>query len=200
MNILGINVSVDKTNSKAKWTRRAVAIAGANALVLAGGTAYAAWSVSGSGTGGAVSGSASSLQLTAATTGSNALFPGQTADVVITITNPNPFVVDVSQLTLPAATSVATAYTDAALTSAKTACNTGGTGVSWSYTTKNLTGVVVDKKTGGTDGVLTLTLSGAATMSSDSDNNCQSAFFKMPNVSTVTAASSALSPVATATK
>ena len=191
---LGVTLSLDRAKSKKTFAGAAVALAVVNALVLGVGSAYAAWGVSGSGTGASVAGSAQGLTLTAATTGSSVLYPGGTSDVVLTITNPNPFVVSVTNLTMPL--TAATAYTDSGLTTLNGSCNSGGTGVTWAYGSKSLSGVIVQKKIGATNGTLTLTLTGGASMDNTSDNSCQSAFFKMPNVSTVTAASSTGTPVA----
>ncbi|MDX6274825.1 MAG: hypothetical protein QOJ92_2035 [Frankiales bacterium] len=198
MNILGLQVSIESATSRQRWTRRVVALGVANAAILGGGLAYAAWNTTGTGTGSASSGSSAALTLAAGTVNTNVLYPNGSGDVVVVITNSNPFNVNVSNLTLPA--TAATAYTNAGLTTLNAACNTGGTGVAWAYASKSLSGVVVAKKVGGTDGTLTLTLTGGAAMTNLSDNSCQSSFFKMPDVSTVTAASSANASVAAITQ
>lgn len=182
----------------AKTRTATVGLATMSALVLASGVAYAFWSTTGSGTGAAASGSSLGLTLTAGTVSTNVLYPTATGDVVVVISNPNPFAVSVDSLTLP--TTAATAYTNAGLTTLNAACNTGGTGVTWNYTSKSLTGVIVAKKTGGVDGTLTLTLTNGAAMSNASDNSCQSSFFKMPNVLTAPGSSSAGTPVASITQ
>ena len=175
-----------------------VGVTTATALVLAGGVAYAFWSTTGSGTGAAASGSSLGLTLTAGTASSNVLYPTATGDVVVVISNPNGFAVSVDALTLPA--TAATAYTNAGLTTLNAACNTGGTGVSWNYASKSLTGVIVAKKSGAVDGTLTLTLTNAAVMSNASDSSCQNSFFKLPNVLTAPGSSSAGTPVASITQ
>src|SRR3954452_2744543 len=153
MNVLGFTVSVDQTR-KARWTRRGVALVTAIGLAVVGGVAYAYWTTTGSGAGTAASGAALGLTLTPGTVNTNTLYPQATGDVAIAISNPNPFPVSIDQITFPA--SPATAYSNAGLTTPNANCNSGGTGVAWAYASKNLTGVIVAKKTGSTNGTLTL--------------------------------------------
>src|SRR4051794_27599191 len=91
-----------------------IAIATTAAAVMASGIAYATWSTTGSGTGASASGSTLPLTLVGGSVSSNLLYPGTTGDVVVVISNPNPFPVSVSSLTLPA--TAATAYTNSGLT------------------------------------------------------------------------------------
>jgi hypothetical protein len=198
MRFLGLEVTRnERTAPKAKWGRRSavVAIGSANAFVLLGGVAMAFWSTTGSGTGASASGAAQSVTFTQTTTNANVLYPGVTGDVVLLVSNPNPFPVSVDSLTLPA--TAATSYTDVALNTLNATCNSGGTGVGWTYPTKTMGGVIVAKKVGATNGTLTLTLTGGATMTNLSDNACQSSFFKMANVTTATVTSASGTPVST---
>jgi len=176
-------------------TKRAsvVAVVTAAATLAAGGLAYAYWATTGTGTGTAASGGVLPLTLTPGTLGTSVLYPSASADVVITVSNPNPFPVSLDSLTLPA--SAATAYSNSGLTSLNAACNAAGTGVTWAYTSKALSGVIVAKKTA-TNGLLTLTLTNGATMSNSSDTTCASSFFKMPDVLTAPGSSSTGTPVA----
>jgi hypothetical protein len=195
MNILGLTITRERApKTAARRSARAVALLVATSVVMTGGVAYAFWTTTGSGTGGAAAGSATALTFTPGTVNTNVLYPTGTGDVVITVTNPNPFVVQVDSLTLPA--TAATSFTNAGLTTPNSSCDTGGTGVTWSYATKSLSGVVVQKRVGSTNGTLTLTLTGGASMSNASDTTCQNAFFKMPNVTTAVVSSSTGTPVA----
>lgn len=74
-------------------------VGAAAALAVAAGVAYAVWTVTGSGTGGAAATVAQNLTITAFTpTGSGAtLYPGGPAGAVdMTIANPNPFAVTIT--------------------------------------------------------------------------------------------------------
>jgi hypothetical protein len=194
--ILGLDVSVDRSEvTKVKRTRRVAILTAAGLAVAGGGIALAFWTAGGSGTGAAASGAAANVTFTGGTVTGNLLFPGGTGDVVINVDNSNPFPVSVDSLVLPAG--AATAYSDSGQTTLNAACNTGGTGVSWSYATKSLTGVIVAAKSGSTDGSLTLTLTGGASMDNTSDNSCQSSFFALPNVTSAVVSSSSGTPVAT---
>jgi hypothetical protein len=190
MNILGLNITVDRAKaSKLKWTRRAAVIAAANAAVLCSGVAFAFWTSSGSGTGTASSGTAQDVTLAGGTVNTNVLYPTGNGDVVVVITNPNPYAVSVDSLALPA--TAATAYTNSGLTTLNTTCNTNGTGVAWAYATKSLSGVIV----AGHNGTTTLTLTSGAAMSNLSDNSCQNSFFKLPNITSAVVTSSTSTPV-----
>ena len=83
-----------------KRSTRIAAVGGATAsLAIAGGVAYAVWTVTGSGTGGAAATVSQNLVVTAVTpTGAAAaLYPGGPAgSVYLQIANPNPFAVTVT--------------------------------------------------------------------------------------------------------
>lgn len=99
MNILGLTVGIDRNPSaKVRWTRRAVALLGANVVVLSGGLAYATWSASGTGSGTASAGSASLL--TVEVTNVTGLYPKQQTTIPVKVTNTNPFPITLSTLTL----------------------------------------------------------------------------------------------------
>lgn len=68
-------------------------------LAVAGGAAYAAWTVNGSGSGSASATSAQGLTLTAGSA-SGVLYPGATADVDTSVGNTNPFPVHVGSIAL----------------------------------------------------------------------------------------------------
>jgi hypothetical protein len=190
MNILGLNISVDRNpTAKIRWTRRALVLGSANALVLGGGVAMAAWSVSGSGVGTAAAGTATPLAITAGVAPTSLLVPGGTGDVRMVITNNNKANVSLTALTMTN-TGIA-GFTDNTFGTAKPLCTT--TGVTWTTTSKTLTTPIVIAPNGGT---YTLTLTGLAQMSTASDDGCQSAVFNMPvtAVTAVVTATAASSP------
>jgi hypothetical protein len=76
-----------------------VAVIAAVGLAVAGGAAYAAWTVNGHGSGSASATSAQGLTLTSGTA-SGVLYPGATADVDTSVANANPFPVHVSSIAL----------------------------------------------------------------------------------------------------
>jgi hypothetical protein len=135
-------------------------------LALLAGAAIAAWSTSGSGNGYAKAATASALVLSDASASTSAdLYPGATGTAKVKIANPNPFPVRVTSVVL---TSGGT------LTSNVAACNSGGTGVTFS----DKTGLALDLPANASATVFTL--SNAVTMSNASDNACQGAVFSIP--------------------
>ena len=150
-------------------------ITGATLLVfLVASVAFAAWVVTGSGNGYAKATSSQALHTddVGATTVAQ-LYPGGSGDVKVTVRNPNPFPVEVTQVSANGAVVGNANCTDVGGDPLK------ATGVS--FTTQNLaTGNVVPAKSGGTDGTLGLTLSNAAAMSNASVNACQGATFTIP--------------------
>ncbi len=97
-------------------------------VVLAGGAAFGAtnWIIGlGAGSSGAgQSANISNLAISAVASPSptNLLYPGGSGDVVVTISNPNPFPVTITALQLPANTTYATGYTTSALTTTQAGC------------------------------------------------------------------------------
>jgi hypothetical protein len=158
----------------------AVAITAIVATVLGAGVAYAYWFALGSGVGAAQSGTALGLQISSVASG--ALVPGGTADVVVTIKNPNAFRV---QFTSLAMTNTIKAYSDAAMLSETTSC-TAASGVTWQFTSRPgaaapaLGSFVIAAGTPAVPGSFTLTLTAAAGMAATSDNSCQGQYFSMP--------------------
>jgi hypothetical protein len=200
MNIFGLDISVSKsTSTMSKWSRRTaiVAIGVVNGAVLFGGVATAFWTTTGSGTGASAAGAALPVTFTQTTPNASALYPGGNADVLLIVSNPNPFPVSVDSLTLP--TTTATSFTTSAFSTANLSCN-ASTGVTWAYTSKSLTGVIVAGKSGSSNGTLTLTLTNGAHMDNTSDTSCQNSFFEMPNVTTASVSSSTATPAVTATQ
>lgn len=179
MKILGLVVSIDRNASaKAKWTRRSLAMAAVTGTVLSTGVAYAFWSTGGSGNGAATAGTVTALSVSAGSPTAG-LVPGGTSNVTFVITNNNKANAQVTALTFTN-TGIA-GFTDSTFGTPQPSCTT--TGVTWTVAgLKTLTTPIVIAPNGGT---YTLTLTGAASMDTTSDNGCQGATFKMP-VSSVT--------------
>lgn len=130
--------------------------------MLAGSVAYAAWTASGTGSGFAKAGSSSALTTGAAAAVAD-LYPGGSGDLKITINNPNPFPVVVSDV----------ARTAGAITSdAGASCN-ASTGVSMA----DQTGLSLSV---GANDSATFTLDDVVSMSNASHNSCQGAVFTIP--------------------
>ena len=166
-----------RTNSKLK---KAVALGVTLVALSAVGLVYAAWTTSGSGSVYAKAGTSQSLSTVDASASTSAtLYPGATGDVVLKVSNPNPYPVRVTGVSLNGTNA------DIAADSGHSSCTT--TGVSFA----NQTGLTVNvpAKSGGTNGTAEATLAGAASMSNASVDGCQGATFTIPV--TVTGASNA---------
>ncbi|MEJ2889732.1 hypothetical protein [Actinomycetospora aeridis] len=159
-----------------RWFLRrlpAVGVTGvAVAVLLGAGLASAAWLSSGGGTGTARGGQAvppttTAVAGTAITT--NLLYPGTSGDVKLTVNNPNVYPVTVTSVSANGAPTAS-----------------GGTG------TCATTGVSLTGATPGTaipaNSSATLTLTGAASMTSASENGCQNATFTIPVTVAITSA------------
>ena len=141
-----------------RWTRRLVSAGiGTAALVMAAGIAYAAWSVLGTGTGTASSGTPQALGVSATVGGT--LFPGASADVLVTVSNPNSAAVTVQSLALAGAVT------------ASAGCTTPGVTVSLPASTT----LVVPA-----GGNASLNVVNGVSMTTASSSNCQGATFTIP--------------------
>ena len=132
-------------------------------LALAGTVAFAAWTATGSGNGYAQAKTAVALttvDVSASTTPQ--LYPGGSGDVLVKITNPNPYGVTVTGVTGAGA-----------ITSDKGASCDASTGVTYSAPTSPSLVVAAGAST-------QFTLTGAAAMSNASNNACQGAIFTIP--------------------
>jgi hypothetical protein len=128
--------------------------------MMASGIAWAAWTAEGTGNGYAKATTAQALttdDVSATTVGQ--LYPGGSGDVKLTINNPNPYPVTVTSISGAGAI---TADTAGCTVTGVTFTDTTGT---WDVAANDETSV---------------TLTGAASMSNDSDNACQGAVFTIP--------------------
>lgn len=145
--------------------RKAAIVAASLTVMLVASVALAAWLASGTGSGYAKADTADDLTTSAATPAGDLLYPGSVGDMVITINNPNPYPVTVTQVarTADPITSDAGATCDAA-----TGVGTNGT---WP--------VVVSIDIAANDSTTT-TLDDVLAMTNDSDTTCQGAVFTVP--------------------
>ena len=135
-------------------------------VMVAVGFVYAAWTASGTGSGYAKAGNSQALTTVdvSATTGAS-LYPGVTGDVKLQISNPNPYPVRVTGVSLNGQQS------DIAADSGHSGCTT--TGVTFTNQSSLTIDVAANSST-------TSTLTGAAAMSNASLNACQGAAFTIP--------------------
>ena len=153
-------------------------------VVLAGSAAYAAtnWVVglTGGSSGEGQSATVSNLTITAVASpaANNLLYPGGTGDVVLTISNPNPYPVTVTAVNLPTNATYATGYTSSALTSTQTGCLAATpSDVVWNYATPasgsshTLTTPLVVAASGQANNPLTVTLTNDASMTAASTSS-----------------------------
>ena len=145
-----------------------VAVGVIAAVMAAVGLVYAAWTTNGTGNAYAKAGTAaaiSTVDVSASTTAT--LYPGVSGDVLIKLDNPNPYPV-----TVTAISGNGTITAD----SGHSGCTTTGV----TFTNQTSLSLTIPASSGGTDGVLQSTLSGAASMSNASLNACQGATFTIP--------------------
>jgi hypothetical protein len=144
--------------------KRAVVAGFVLALTMSG-VAVAYWSSAGSGSGSAAAGTITSLSLTPGTP-SNRLYPGSSADVSLTITNPNAVVVRVPRLTLDTSQGTNGFSADAS--------HSGCGLAALAFTTQTNAGSGWNVPASGS---LAVTLSGALAMAASASNACQGATF-----------------------
>ena len=146
-----------------KFSKRAIVTSLFLGVVLASTVALASWLATGTGKGYAKATSAQALTTSVATLGSSSLYPGGSADVYITVTNPNPYPVTVTGVT----------GTTAIVTTDNNATCDGATGVTFTNQS-GLTFAVPANSNAST------TFAGAAHMSNSSDDACQGETFAIP--------------------
>jgi hypothetical protein len=180
-------------------TRLAAGVLGA---LLAGGIAYAAtsWIVGltagSSGESQAASVGNLTIAAVASPSATNLLYPGSTGDVVLVITNPNPFPVTITGVDLPTNATYATGYTASALTGAIAGCSASTSGVSWSFATSTSGSVhaLTTALTVGASASLTVTFTNDASMASTAPAACESAYLSMPSFTGIVASGGAGTP------
>jgi hypothetical protein len=180
--------------------RRTKIVAAFFGAALSGGLAFAAtqWLV-GLNDGSSGQGQAASIQNLSitATSGAltNQLYPGGIGDVTVRITNPNGYPVTITAVSLPAATSYASAYSDSALTSAVAGCAAGSPSyVTWNGSAGSHT--LTSPLTVGANGTLTVTFTNGASMGLNAPAACANGYLKMPSLGGVTASGGAATATA----
>jgi hypothetical protein len=148
-------------NNKKRWTIVSILLIGGSVI----GVAIAAWTSGGSGSGQATAGSATSMTISAGTP-SSSLYPTASADVAASISNPNPYKVHVSSISL------GTVSVDGG----HSGCNTSSVTVT-SPQDNGGAGWDVSPKSGGVNGSLNVDLANAISMSNAANDSCQGATF-----------------------
>jgi hypothetical protein len=194
----------------AKVTTRMKVLSAVAGIVLAGAGAYAAtnWVVglNAGSSGQSQSATISNLSITAVSSPSpsNLLYPGGTGDVVVTISNPNPYPVTITAVQLPTNVTYATGYTTSALTTTQTGCLAATpSAVTWNYATgtsgssHTLTTPLTVGASGQANNPLVVTLTNDASMGSTSPSACANTFFSLPALTGVTATGGAATSTTT---
>jgi hypothetical protein len=198
------------TKKAFRYTRRMKIVSAVCGILLAGVGAYAAtnWVVglnSGS-SGEGQSASISNLTISAVASPSptNLMYPGGTGDVVVTISNPNPYPVTITAMQLPTNATYATGYTSGALTTTQTGCLAATPSqVTWSFSTATsgtshtLTTPLTVGASGQSNNPLAVTLTNDASMGTTTPAACANTYFSMPSLTGVTATGGAATPTTT---
>lgn len=174
--------------------------------LLAGAGAFAAsnWVVglNGGSSGEGQSATIQDLTITAVASPSagNLLYPGGNGDVVVTISNPNPYPVTITAVQLPSNTTYAAGYTTSALNVSQAGCAAATpSGVTWNYATASsgtshtLTSALTVAANGQAGNPLTVTFSNDATMALSAPAACANTYFSMPSFTGITATGGAAS-------
>lgn len=185
---------------RARWSRRTKIVAVVAGATLAGTAAFATsnWIVglNAGSSGQAQSADISNLTIAAVASPSatNLLYPGASGDVVVTISNPNPYPVTITAVQLPTDTTYAQGFTTSALSTTQTGClSSTPSDVVWSDSTSTsgtsvtLTTPLVVAGSGQTGEPLTVTLTDAASMTDSAPEACAGTYFEMPALTGVTA-------------
>ncbi len=169
------------------WSRRARVVSGVLGAALVGGAVYGAtnWIVGlnsgSSGEGQSATVSNLTISAIAIPAASNLLYPGGNGDVVLTITNPNPFPVTLTGVNLPTNTTYAAGFTTSALTTAQTGCSSTTSDVIWNYSTatSGSAHTFTTALTVGANSSLTATMTNDASMTTSAPAACENTYFSM---------------------
>ncbi len=193
-----------------RYTRRMKIVSAVCGILLAGVGAYAAtnWVVglnagsSGEGQSAAISNL--TISAVASPSASNLMYPGGTGDVVVTISNPNPYPVTITAVQLPTNATDATGYTSSALTTTQTGCLAATPSqVTWNFSSATsgsshtLTTPLTVGASGQANNPLAVTLTNDASMGSTTPAACASTYFSMPSFTGVTATGGAATSTTT---
>ena len=172
-------------------------------MTLVGGGAYAAtnWVVglNAGSSGQAQSATVQNLTIAAVASPSatNLLYPGGNGDVVLTISNPNPFPVTLTGVNLPTNLTYASGFTTSALSTGQTGCTSATSFVLWNYSTgtagsaHTFTTPITVAASGQANNPLTVTLTNDASMTAAAPAACENTFFAMPSLTGIAASGGA---------
>jgi hypothetical protein len=179
-------------------------------ILLAGVGAYAAtnWVVGlnsgSSGEGQSASISNLTISAVASPSATNLMYPGGNGDVVVTISNPNPYPVTITAVQLPTNATYATGYTSSALTTTQTGCLAATPSqVTWNFSSATsgsshtLTTPLTVGASGQANNPLAVTLTNDASMGTTTPAACANTYFSMPSLTGVTATGGAASSTTT---
>jgi hypothetical protein len=134
------------------------------------------------------------IRAVASPSATNLMYPGGTGDVVVTISNPNPFPVTITAVQLPTNATYATGYTTSALTTTQAGCLAATPSqVTWNFSTATsgtshtLTTALTVGASGQANNPLAVTLTNDASMGTTTPAACASTYFSMPSLTGVTA-------------
>ena len=193
-----------------RYTRRTKIVSAVCGILLAGVGAYAAtnWVVglnsgsSGEGQSAAISNL--TISAVASPTATNLMYPGGNGDVVVTISNPNPYPVTITAVQLPTNATYATGYTTSALTTQHAGCLAATPSqVTWNFSTATtgtshtLTTALTVGASGQANNPLAVTLTNDASMGATTPAACASTYFSMPSFTGVTATGGAATSTTT---
>ena len=179
-----------------RWPWGVRVAAAAIGVLMAGGGAYAAsnWVVgltAGSSGEGQSAGIANlTVSAVASPSATNLLYPGANGDVVVTITNPNPYPVTITAVQLPTNTTYASGFSNSSLTTAQTGCSAATpSDVIWNFSTatSGSSHTLTSALTVAASGTLTVTLTNDASMTAAAPVACASTYFSMPSFTGITA-------------
>lgn len=193
-----------------RYTRRMKIASAVCGILLAGVGAYAAtnWVVGlnsgSSGEGQSASISNLTISAVASPSATNLMYPGGTGDVVVTISNPNPYPVTITAVQLPTNATYATGYTSSALTTTQTGCLAATPSqVTWNFSTATsgsshtLTSALTVGASGQANNPLVVTLTNDASMGTTTPAACANTYFSMPSLTGVTATGGAATSTTT---
>ena len=149
-----------------------VVVATALSVLLGAGVAFAAWTATGTGAAGAKATAFQALTVSAGTTTAQ-LYPGGSGDAVVSVTNPNPFPVKITQVAQD-------------ISAGKFVSSDQGTNCTDAAASTHPTGVTLTSATGAplatiaANSTSSFTLTGKVTMANTSDTLCQGATFSIP--------------------
>jgi hypothetical protein len=126
------------------------------------------------------------------------LYPGGNGDVVVTISNPNPYPVTITAVNLPTNATYATGYTTSALAVTQAGCLAATpSDVIWNFSTAvsgtshNLTTALTVGASGQANKPLVVTLTNDASMTAAAPAACENTFFSMPAMTAIAASGGA---------